>query len=99
MAKPLFAGIRLPFSAGKTVIAGDGVADALLVGMYHDPAVYFVGAKWAGPKTLANGHSGRWAVYTLRRKTASDASTDRPRPRPIDILIIVYMIEPCLPTL
>lgn len=71
-AYPLFAGIRLPYSAKRPVITGDGVKDALLASMYYDPAVYsIVGSRWDGPKTVSGGQHGRWAVYTLHRTTTS----------------------------
>lgn len=71
-AYPLFAGIRLPYSAKRPVITGDGVKDALLASMYYDPAVYSIAAsRWDGPKTVKGGQYGRWAVYTLHRTTTT----------------------------
>lgn len=71
-AYPLFAGIRLPYSAKRPVITGAGVNDALLASMYYDPAVYsIIASRWDGPKTSNGGQYGRWAVYTLHRTTTS----------------------------
>jgi hypothetical protein len=69
---PLFAGERLPFDAAAPVIVGDGVSDALLASMYYDPSVYsIVGSRWDGSMVATDKQYGRWAVYTLRRKTTS----------------------------
>ena len=72
---PLFAGARLAFSAKAPATTGAGVSDALLASMYYDPAVYsIVGSAWDGPETDNDGEYGRWAVYSLRRRSTDNSA-------------------------
>ena len=72
---PLFAGVRLPYTADAPAFTGEGVSDALLASMYYDSSVYsVVASRWDGPQTSSADGYGRWAIYTLRRAGTTNSA-------------------------